>query len=251
MGKMGQIAHLIQDGRSDTLGNLIKASENMNRPEVYFLGKTYSMADAKQILMFMKDEERKIHRTNSPLNGIQTATIDECASYCLSKDVLGVDTETEGFDFTSKKMIMLQIGDKERQYVIDTRVVDITPLKPILESHDIIKIFHNAKFDYKFIKQWAGISVEKYTIRFLWRELSIAASKTMDTLFPGAWSDTSVLLSIKRRVTNSSDSKVNLLLSTRLRTGQTMWFICWTYGRTSLAYFIRMNLSKQHVLKMR
>ena len=62
MGKMGQIAHLIQDGRSDTLSNLIKASENMNRPEVYFLGKTYSMADAKQILMFMKDEERKIHR---------------------------------------------------------------------------------------------------------------------------------------------------------------------------------------------
>ena len=105
--------------------------------------------------------------TNSPLNGIQTATIDECASYCLSKDVLGVDTETEGFDFTSKKMIMLQIGDKERQYVIDTRVVDITLLKPILESHDIIKIFHNAKFDYKFIKQWAGISVEKIYDTFL------------------------------------------------------------------------------------
>ena len=62
MGKMGQIAHLIQDGRSDTLNNLIKASEKMNRDEVYFLGKTYSMADAKQILMFMQDEERKIHR---------------------------------------------------------------------------------------------------------------------------------------------------------------------------------------------
>ena len=105
--------------------------------------------------------------SSSPLNEIQTATIEECAAYCKSKDVLGVDTETEGFDFTSKKMIMLQIGDKERQYVIDTRVVDITLLKPILESHDIIKIFHNAKFDYKFIKKWAGISVEEIYDTFL------------------------------------------------------------------------------------
>ncbi len=105
--------------------------------------------------------------SSSPLNEIQTATIEECADYCKTKTVLGVDTETEGFDFTSKKMIMFQIGDKERQYVIDTRVVDITPLKSILESHDIIKIFHNAKFDYKFIKQWAGISVEEIYDTFL------------------------------------------------------------------------------------
>ena len=54
---------------------------------------------------------------NSLLNPktIQLATIEECVSYCKSKSVLGVDTETEGFDFTCKKMIMLQIGDKERQ----------------------------------------------------------------------------------------------------------------------------------------
>lgn len=105
--------------------------------------------------------------SSSPLNEIQTATIEECADYCKTKTVLGVDTETEGFDFTCRKMIMLQIGDKERQYVIDTRVVDITLLKPILESHDIIKIFHNAKFDYKFIKKWAGISVEEIYDTFL------------------------------------------------------------------------------------
>jgi len=57
-------------------------------------------------------------------------------------------------------MIMLQIGDKDRQYVIDTRVVDVTPLKDILEDEKIIKIFHNAKFDYKFIKRWANIDVK-------------------------------------------------------------------------------------------
>ena len=67
MGKMGQIAQMIQDGRSDTLDTLIKASQRQKRDEVYFLGRTYSMADAKQILMFMQKEEqeneqRKIHR---------------------------------------------------------------------------------------------------------------------------------------------------------------------------------------------
>jgi len=104
---------------------------------------------------------------NSPLNDIPTATIQECQAYCKSKTVLGVDTETEGFDFTCKKLIMFQIGDKDRQYVIDTRTVSIEPLKQILESNEITKIFHNAKFDYKFIKKWAGISVQKVYDTFL------------------------------------------------------------------------------------
>ena len=105
--------------------------------------------------------------TNSPLNDIPTATIQECKAYCESKAVLGVDTETEGFDFTCKKLIMFQIGDKERQYVIDTREVNIEPLRQVLESEKIVKVFHNAKFDYKFIKMWAGISVEKVYDTFL------------------------------------------------------------------------------------
>jgi DNA polymerase-1 len=105
--------------------------------------------------------------TNSPLNDIQTATIQECKAYCESKTVLGVDTETEGFDFTCKKLIMFQIGDRDRQYVIDTRVVDISPLRHVLESNKIVKVLHNAKFDYKFIKKWAGISMEEMYDTFL------------------------------------------------------------------------------------
>jgi len=71
MGKMGQIAQLIQDGRSDTLKMMIRASEKMGRNEVYFIGKTYSMADAKQILMFMQkeqqeNEKRTIYRLKQP-----------------------------------------------------------------------------------------------------------------------------------------------------------------------------------------
>ena len=62
MGKMKQIALMVQDKQSFQLKTMIETSERAKRNEVYFLGKTYSIQDAKQILMFMQDEERKIHR---------------------------------------------------------------------------------------------------------------------------------------------------------------------------------------------
>lgn len=101
-----------------------------------------------------------ISNTQSFDDSFKTATIDDVVEYCKSKSVLAVDTETEGLDFTSDKMIMFQIGDKDNQYVIDTRFISIEPLREILESDKHLKILHNAKFDYKFIKRWAGITME-------------------------------------------------------------------------------------------
>lgn len=97
----------------------------------------------------------------------QLATIDDVVKYCENKEILGVDTETEGFDFTCKKMIMFQIGDDKKQFVIDTRIVSIEPLRNLLENKTITKIFHNAKFDYKFIKRWSNISCEGIYDTFL------------------------------------------------------------------------------------
>ena len=100
-------------------------------------------------------------------NAYTMGTMQDVVDYCADKQVLGVDTETEGFDWLVKKMIMFQIGDEDRQYVIDTRFVSIEPLRDILESKNIIKIFHNAKFDYKFIKHWAHIECENVYDTFL------------------------------------------------------------------------------------
>ena len=102
-----------------------------------------------------------------PASHYQLGTIDDVVSYCADKTVLGVDTETEGFDFTCKKMIMFQIGDENQQFVIDTRVISIEPLRDILENKEIIKIFHNAKFDYKFILKWGNIKCEGIYDTFL------------------------------------------------------------------------------------
>ena len=62
MSKMGQIAAMVQDGRSDDLKRMIEVSERNERNAVFFLGKQYTLSDAKQILIFMQDAERKIHR---------------------------------------------------------------------------------------------------------------------------------------------------------------------------------------------
>tara|TARA_R110000850_G_scaffold14009_9_gene44898 strand:+ start:353 stop:2251 length:1899 start_codon:yes stop_codon:yes gene_type:complete len=102
-----------------------------------------------------------------PSPHFQLGTIDDVVRYCATKQVLGVDTETEGLDFTSKKMIMFQIGDNEKQFVIDTRIVSIEPLRNILEAKTITKIFHNAKFDYKFIRKWSDICCEGIYDTFL------------------------------------------------------------------------------------
>ena len=116
--------------------------------------------------------------TKIPASHYQLGTIDDVVKYCEDKKVLGVDTVTEGFDFTCKKMIMFQIGDKDNQFIIDTRNIDIKPLKDILECRDIIKIFHNAKFDYKFIKKWANITCEGIYDTFL-VELVISCGKNL------------------------------------------------------------------------
>ena len=62
MSKMGQIAAMVQDGRSEDLKTMIEVTERNERNYVFFLGKQYTLSDAKQILIFMQDAERKIHR---------------------------------------------------------------------------------------------------------------------------------------------------------------------------------------------
>jgi DNA polymerase-1 len=56
-------------------------------------------------------------------------------------------------------VLLLQIATAEKVYIFDCSLVDIQPLKRILENPNILKILQNAKFDYKFIKQHFGITL--------------------------------------------------------------------------------------------
>lgn len=97
--------------------------------------------------------------------GIEDSTIDEALAYCKSRKLLGVDIETTrkyargvypekvykpGLDPIVSKICMLQVGDLEHQYIIDARVTDISGFKDVFEDRNILKVFHNAKFEGKF-----------------------------------------------------------------------------------------------------
>ena len=66
----------------------------------------------------------------------------------------GLDTETQGLDVYTKKLLLLQIGVKEFQVLFDITSYEgriPQPLKDFLNSSTTLYILQNAKFDLKFL----------------------------------------------------------------------------------------------------
>ncbi len=83
----------------------------------------------------------------------QKATIADLIKYFSDKDEIALDSETEGFDPHTCKMLTLQLGDEIRQFVIDWQsltVDEIDRIRTLLESNKTI-IIHNAQFDLGFL----------------------------------------------------------------------------------------------------
>jgi DNA polymerase-1 len=78
-----------------------------------------------------------------------SVTPKEIIDYFSNHESIQLDTETSGRDSRSKKIISLQLGDTDNQFVIDVRSVPIKLFKELIESK--ICLAHNAKFDYKFL----------------------------------------------------------------------------------------------------
>lgn len=87
------------------------------------------------------------------LDCCDVVTMQDVLEYCSKVDILSVDTETTGLNHIDDSMIMFQIGDHNKQFVIDTRCISIEPLRQILEGPKL-KILHNVKFDYKFLRKY-------------------------------------------------------------------------------------------------
>ncbi len=81
--------------------------------------------------------------------------------YLMKYDRLGYDTETTGLKLIGgfSKLLLMQLGTEEVTYLFDARKIDTQVLKEPLESKHILKILHNAKFDYQSTKIDTGISL--------------------------------------------------------------------------------------------
>ena len=97
---------------------------------------------------------------DSLFNDAEVATVEEAIGYLEKQDEIGLDIETtkkynkyedEGLDPYTSNIVMFQIGTKDKQYIIDARVIDITKFKHILENPLITKVGHNLGFEYKHL----------------------------------------------------------------------------------------------------
>ena len=101
---------------------------------------------------------------NRGWDNIPSSSLNSCIEYLQQFDYVGLDTETEGFDPYTKKLLLLQVGNKEIQYVINCLDIDISPLKEVLESKIIL--IHNAQFDWRFMNHY-GIDIKNIYDTFL------------------------------------------------------------------------------------
>lgn len=99
------------------------------------------------------------------LNIIEIKTTNELIENLpniTSLNIVAIDTETTGLDPYSCSPILFQIGDENVQYVVHCYKVSLEPLRDFLENSRCIKCFHNHKFDYKILKHFFSIEVDKY-----------------------------------------------------------------------------------------
>jgi len=90
--------------------------------------------------------EKKLFSSN-----IEYATIKECLDYCKNLDVIGFDSETTGDDPYKDKILCIQLGDKEIQYIIDASTILLSSFKFLFEDRNKIFVIQNAQFDLRFL----------------------------------------------------------------------------------------------------
>ena len=92
-----------------------------------------------------------------------------------------IDTECTGLDVFTNKLLLLQLEVDGNIYVIDTRKVDITLLRSVLEGGAYLHILQNAKFDWKFLFRHKGINIKSIFDTQIAESLIQAGKKDRET----------------------------------------------------------------------
>lgn len=77
-------------------------------------------------------------------------SVEESLKILEPLHIVSLDTETTGTEIWTGKLLLLQLGNKENQVVIDCLTIDVNQYKGYLES-DRLFIIHNAKFDLRWL----------------------------------------------------------------------------------------------------
>lgn len=95
----------------------------------------------------------------------EVSKLEQNISLFHNSQFLGVDSETLGLNPIHSGLRTVQLADDKNTIVIDALKIGYNAtrhyLQPIFEDKDIVKIFHNAKFDLKFFKHHLKCDVER------------------------------------------------------------------------------------------
>lgn len=89
---------------------------------------------------------------NKEIEGFKRISIKESIRLFDNQKEVAVDTETSGFFPQTKELLSLQLGDSDKQVVIDAQVIDIREYKDLLETKTIL--MHHAKFDLRWLYKY-------------------------------------------------------------------------------------------------
>lgn len=115
--------------------------------------------------------------------GYSMATVEESIEYLKTLDVIAFDTETRGMDPFTKELLSMQLGDGEKQYVVDCSTVDPRLYKELLETKELI--MQNAKFDLRFLYYYGIVPVKVFDTFLVERILTTGidtARRSLDAL---------------------------------------------------------------------
>lgn len=89
------------------------------------------------------------------------------------EQIYAIDTETTGLDPHTDKVLLIQVGNAEKQWVIDTYRMKkhIKFVFQYLTNPNKIKILHNAQFDYKMLLGHYGIKLNNLRCTMLAEQL--------------------------------------------------------------------------------
>jgi DNA polymerase I len=111
--------------------------------------------------------------------------ISRVVSWLSDKRFYLLDTETSGLNPFQNDVILLQIGNEDKQWIIDCRSVNIEPLRPFAEDPTITKLGQHIKHDIKFLNyryKWDICNVVDTMINEQILRCGIFGGASMETL---------------------------------------------------------------------
>jgi len=88
--------------------------------------------------------------------------LKEVLSFIKNQSLLAYDVEATGLDPLTDKVLLIQIGNAHKQFVLDVFKLGPELIKLILEklnSEDIVKIMHNSKYDFQMTLTNFGVEI--------------------------------------------------------------------------------------------